>query len=163
MDSLPLRWPTSPPGCASSRARRAATPSALWSCWTNSTAQPEMRARGAAGSGSEQLTARNARPGFAHRRARDGCVVVGLAAQPPSVAEPKVAAQPQVSVCRDGPLAGHDIPDSLSGHTDVFGQPVLRQTETASTIAFALTSKCALPPNRAERHSSAFATRHRWP
>ena len=81
---------------------------------------------GAAGSGSEQLTTRNTRQGFAYLRARDYCVVVGLAAQPPAIAEPKVPAQPQVGVCRDGPLAGHEVPDSLNGQAMEFGAAAAR-------------------------------------
>ena len=78
---------------------------------------------------NQQLAARDARERFAHRFARDGCVVVGLTTKPPSIAEPKVSAQPQISVCRDRPLACHDVPDSLRGHTNVLGQTVLGQAQ----------------------------------
>src|ERR1035437_2850745 len=80
-------------------------------------------------SGSQQLATGNTREDFAHGCARDRCVVVGLTAKPPSIAEPKVPAQPQVSVRGDGSFTCHDISDSLRRHADVFGQSVLSQAK----------------------------------
>ena len=52
-----------------------------------------------------------------------------LGQQTRSAAGPEVPAQPQIGVCGDGPLAGHDVTDTLRWYADVLGQTVLRQAQ----------------------------------
>ena len=80
-------------------------------------------------SGREQLAARNKRQCCTHGLARNRGVVVGLASNPPAIAESKVLAKPQVGVSRYSPFARYDVSDALRGHTDIFGQAVLRQAK----------------------------------
>ena len=80
-------------------------------------------------SGSQQRAAGYVRKCFTHGLAGDGRVVVGLSVKPPSIAAPKVPAQPKVGVGGDGPLAGDDVTDPLRRHADVLGQAVFRQAK----------------------------------
>jgi len=59
----------------------------------------------------------------------NGSVIRDLPAQPPTVAEAEVSAEPKVSVSRDGALARDDLSDPLCRYADVFGEAVLRKTK----------------------------------
>ncbi len=77
----------------------------------------------------QQFTSRSSRQRFSHRLAHNRRVVIGLTAKPPAVAHAKLAAQPQVGICRDGAFTGDDVADALRGHTDVLSQTVLCQAK----------------------------------
>ncbi len=53
----------------------------------------------------------------------------GLGAQPIIRAEPQHAAERQVFVGGDGPLAGEDLADAGGGHADRFGKAVLADAQ----------------------------------
>src|SRR5688572_854950 len=52
-------------------------------------------------------------------------IVSCLRAKPITVRQPEKPAQPQVRVCGDRPLAGHDVPNPLRRHADLLCKPVL--------------------------------------
>ena len=66
----------------------------------------------------------------------NGSVIRDLPAQPPTVAEAEVAAEPKVSVCRDGALARDDFADPLCRYADVFGEAVLRKAKWLEEFFF---------------------------
>ena len=66
----------------------------------------------------------------------NGSVICGLPAQPPTVAEAEVAAEPKVSVCGDRALARDDFADSLRGYADVLGEAVLRKAKWLEEFFF---------------------------
>jgi hypothetical protein len=84
----------------------------------------------------QQRTARNSGQLVPQGFLGDRSVVACLATQPPSVAEPEVAAQTEVGVCRDCALSCDDVADTLRRHADVFGQPVLRQSKRLEEFFF---------------------------
>lgn len=53
----------------------------------------------------------------------------GLGAQLVTGAEPQHAAEPQVGVGGDGPLAGDVFADAGGGHADRFGQAILADAQ----------------------------------
>ena len=84
----------------------------------------------------QQGAAWNARKLILQCLPRQRCVVAGLAAQPPAVAEAEVATQPQVGVGSDRAPAGHDLADALRRHANVLGQAVLGQPQGLQELFF---------------------------
>ena len=66
----------------------------------------------------------------------NGRVIRGLPAQPPTVAQAEVAAEPKVSVCRDPTFSRDDFADSLCRHTDVLCEAVLRKAQWLQELFF---------------------------
>jgi hypothetical protein len=59
-----------------------------------------------------------------------------LAAKPPTIAEAKVTAQPEVGIRRDRPFASHDVADALRRNANVFCQPVFGQAQGLQKLFF---------------------------
>ena len=80
-------------------------------------------------------------------------VIAGLEIEPEPIARPEVACEAQCRVSANGPRAMHDLIDPSSGHTDILGEPVLRQAQGLEKVGgedFAGMNGCEL----AMRHSS---------
>ena len=56
-------------------------------------------------------------------------VVAGLQIQPEPVTRAEIPREPQGAIRADGPGAMHDLVDPSRRHTDIPGQPVLRQAQ----------------------------------
>ena len=66
----------------------------------------------------------------------DRGVIARLAAQPPAIAESKVAAKSKIGVRRNSALPGDDVANALRRYADVFRQPVLREPKRLEEFFF---------------------------
>ena len=66
----------------------------------------------------------------------NGRVICGLPAQPPTVAQTKVATKPKVRVGCDGALTRNDLADPLCWHADVLSEAVPCKTQWLEKLFF---------------------------
>ena len=61
-------------------------------------------------------------------------IVARLEVEPEAVTGPEVASQPERGICGDGACAVDNLIDASRGHTDVFGEPILRNPQRLEEV-----------------------------
>ena len=86
---------------------------------------------------------------FTERLLGNSRVMCGLPAQPPTVAQTKVATKPKVRVGCDGARTRNDLADPLCWHADVLSEAVPCKTQWLEKLFFKHLADCTNGPTKA--------------